>query len=545
MRLIRISDMKLVEFPYDPPPYGILSHTWGQPDDEVLFHDMESGPDLAKGKPAFPKVQHTCKLSEKEGLEYCWIDTCCIDKRSSAELQEAINSMYKWYEESKCCFVYLADVQISNSLDKVFEAEFRQARWFTRGWTLQELIAPAKVEFYNRDWKRIGSKISRLLELLHVITGIPKGVLSNIRNLLDLSVAERMSWASTRQTSRTEDTAYCLLGLFRINMPMLYGEGENAFIRLQQEILSKYEDESIFAWVNVNPHIEEDAGLLATHPSLFFRSAGIISNQTRNLGAPASMTGRGLHLSRNLLTIDHLLYILPLQCHFDGSAPTEEGLSTPSRHDIWNARLGLLVQQTWQGLWRRVGLGILAAIGHTYFRGSQSLYFPQETPPQPRIRAAYSELYDENFSSKPSELELITQVTQDVARSRPIGVESVYLFNVQFKVWMRIGWILMPRSTSAQTVFFIKGDEREEPTIRLVLSFYSSLTGQRIRAEAAYDDQSPEDVKKSSVYLTSNIVELGRARVGRIFFGDPASGLDTCSFLQVWDKKRPVPFRLG
>ena len=139
MHLIHVPTLKLVEYPYgDSPPYAILSHTWGSPEDEVLFEDMINGPEQAKRKPAFQKVDYTCAQARKEGLDYCWIDTCCIDKRSSAELQEAINSMFTWYQRATTCYAYLSDVT-----DALEDAQFENARWFTRGWTLQELLAPS------------------------------------------------------------------------------------------------------------------------------------------------------------------------------------------------------------------------------------------------------------------------------------------------------------------------------------------------------------------------------------------------------------------
>jgi len=170
---------------------------------------------------------------------------CCIDKTSSAELSEAINSMYEWYEKSDICYAYLEDVPASSPQPDV--DLFMGARWFTRGWTLQELIAPRAMEFYAQDWTEIGTKAS-LHSLLHKRTGINEALLLYKQTPSEYPIAQRMSWASERQTTRSEDRAYCLLGLFGVNMPLLYGEGSRAFLRLQEEILRRYEDYSIFLW---------------------------------------------------------------------------------------------------------------------------------------------------------------------------------------------------------------------------------------------------------------------------------------------------------
>jgi hypothetical protein len=173
-------------------------------------------------------------------------DTCCIDKSSSAELSEAINSMYAWYQRGVVCYAYLSDVQLWSTYqpedaDGAWVAENPEAvlqvmksRWWTRGWTLQELIAPPSVVFYaatSQGWSKIGTKGS-LIDLVAARTGIRDDILRGL-DVKKCSVAQRMSWASQRETTRTEDLAYCLLGIFGVNMPLLYGEGSKAFLRLQ------------------------------------------------------------------------------------------------------------------------------------------------------------------------------------------------------------------------------------------------------------------------------------------------------------------------
>jgi len=196
----------------------------------------------ARTKKGFSKVVETCRLAREQGLGYAWIDTCCIDKSSSAELTEAINSMFNWYKASAICFAFLSDLPALES--EVLENELRQCRWFTRGWTLQELIAPASVEFYDQGWQRRGTKKS-LQQELSAITGIDLEILEDSNLLSTIPVARRMSWASNRKTSRVEDRAYSLLGLFDVNVPLIYGEGPKAFIRLQEEIMKQSNDLSL------------------------------------------------------------------------------------------------------------------------------------------------------------------------------------------------------------------------------------------------------------------------------------------------------------
>ena len=221
------------------PRYAILSHTWGVDTEEVSFKDMIDGTCISK--PGYDKIRFCGEQAGRDDLQYFWIDTCCIDKSNSTELQEAINSMFRWYRNAVKCYVYLADVSRSalgadgkpNQLP--WESSFRKSRWFTRGWTLQELVAPASVEFFSKEGERLGNKKS-LERHIHEVTGIPVKALQG-SCLSDFSIPERMLWAETRDTTRKEDKAYSLLGIFNVHMPLIYGEGrENAFKRLQEEI---------------------------------------------------------------------------------------------------------------------------------------------------------------------------------------------------------------------------------------------------------------------------------------------------------------------
>ncbi|KXJ86819.1 hypothetical protein Micbo1qcDRAFT_108284, partial [Microdochium bolleyi] len=227
-------------------PYAILSHTWVD-GEEVTFHEFQ---DLERAKVTRPsgyaKIAKTCEfaLKEEPPLEYCWVDTCCIDKTSSAELTEAINSMFRWYKESAVCYAFLSDLEHWQGTK---QEDLEKCRWFTRGWTLQELIAPRVMAFFDKQWRFRGTK-RKLGTVLSNITGIPTRVLSDGEEVFGECIAKRMSWAARRQTTRAEDKAYCLLGIFGVYMPMIYGEGSQAFMRLQEELIKGNHDRSIFAW---------------------------------------------------------------------------------------------------------------------------------------------------------------------------------------------------------------------------------------------------------------------------------------------------------
>lgn len=192
------------------------------------------------------KVKGFCKVAREAGYRLAWNDACCIDKTSSAELSEAINSMFEWYRLSDMCYVYLADVSHGDRPPDR-RSEFRRSRWHKRGWTLQELIAPERVEFLTRDWRFLGTKTG-LAPTLERITGVNVSILTGRAALDSVGVARRISWAYQRETTRVEDRAYSLMGLFGVHMSATYGEGDNAFIRLQEEIIRTIPDQSLFAW---------------------------------------------------------------------------------------------------------------------------------------------------------------------------------------------------------------------------------------------------------------------------------------------------------
>jgi hypothetical protein len=231
-------DLSLTEFfESATPKYAILSHRWGA--EEVTFADLMNS--TAKDKAGYRKIQFCGEQARHDGLQYFWVDTCCIDKSSSNELAEAINSMFRWYQRAARCYVYLSDVSTlkrkasDTATECTWESAFRQSEWFTRGWTLQELLAPRSLEFFSQNGKRLGDK-GTLKRHIKEITGIPISALEGAP-LSQFSVEERLSWAESRQTTRGEDKAYSLLGIFGIHLPLIYGEGEaHAFKRLKKEI---------------------------------------------------------------------------------------------------------------------------------------------------------------------------------------------------------------------------------------------------------------------------------------------------------------------
>ncbi|KAJ4339413.1 hypothetical protein N0V95_007791 [Ascochyta clinopodiicola] len=226
------------------PPYAILSHTWdGQ---EVAFKDLENHKDIefvdAKLKGGYQKIFFCAEQAKRDGLNHFWVDTCCIDKANNTELSKAINSMFRWYQNARKCYVYLSDVE-NDTLKGDGESVFRRSRWFNRGWTLQELLAPHSVEFFSKDGARLGDKES-LKHLIHEITGIPVEALSG-SDLSEFDVAKRFSWVANRQTTEEEDGAYCLFGIFGVHLPLIYGEGkENALERLRSAAILKHKGRS-------------------------------------------------------------------------------------------------------------------------------------------------------------------------------------------------------------------------------------------------------------------------------------------------------------
>lgn len=300
MRLINVHSCEIREFHEGSiPRYAILSHTWGEAEDEVTFQDMarlhqsvstslvgSSLEDTAteiRRKPGLQKILFTCQQAKEDGLEWAWVDTCCIDKTSSAELDESITSMYRWYGQSTRCYAYLSDVPYGLVGD-LFASRLRASRWFTRGWTLQELVAPRQLTFFGQAWKRLCTR-STHSTLIHDITKVPeqllKGDLGNpFSDLCHYSAAQKMSWAAGRNCKKIEDVAYSLLGIFDIYMPLHYGEGSRAFLRLQEEIFRQTNDHSLFAWTGTAKdgllECQTADSIFASSPMNFINSGDIV-----------------------------------------------------------------------------------------------------------------------------------------------------------------------------------------------------------------------------------------------------------------------------
>lgn len=357
MRLINAKTLLLEEFWGGPAPsYAILSHRWEA--EEVSLRDWRKATKKGslssvhlKSQRGFRKISRFCEFALAKGHAYVWVDTCCIDKSSSAELQEAINSMFRWYKSAKCCYAYLFDWPAQS--DEGRKKLITDCEWFSRGWTLQELLAPVDVVYLDRKWKVCGSRTDFADEIL-AATGIRKANLSYApeTNPSELfwwvTIAERMMWASRRKTTRVEDRAYSLLGLFDIHMPMLYGEGEQAFRRFQEEIIKVEEDCSILAWRG----LPGDKGFapcgLAASPDYFFpHKLFITGNAGQFEQSPLTMIQRGLLvplLVRKDVNDPTLGYVV-LHSDLDSAAPstTTYSLVLPilfSKGDLYSFEVG-------------------------------------------------------------------------------------------------------------------------------------------------------------------------------------------------------------
>lgn len=349
MRLLNAKTLAIQEFIGEEespkfPRFAILSHTWGE--EECTLQNMQHPADVAQRK-GYQKIKYCCDQALQDGLEWAWVDTyvqlysncfqmlatpasadsprassCCIDKTSTAELSEAINSMFRWYRNAAVCYAYLADVENISQL--------ADSRWLTRGWTLQELVAPKDLRFYTTDWKCLGSKVDpQLLDALSGVTRIERSVLST-GQFEDVTVAKRMSWAAGRETTRVEDSAYCLLGIFDLNMPLLYGEGKKAFRRLQEEILKVSDDHTLFAWGLDDQLISWDKfhlefpdhrrlrPFLADSASEFTNGGKLVPLEGLQPDIPPIVTGNGLRIELPVLDRGTFTFAL-ISCTIRGS----------------------------------------------------------------------------------------------------------------------------------------------------------------------------------------------------------------------------------
>lgn len=376
MRFINTVTLELEEFyDYQIPEYAILSHRWLLVDQEVSYSDYVAG--RKRDAAGYVKILSLCQLAYRKGLAYCWIDTCCIDKSSSSELSEAVNSMYRYYQQARVCFAYLADISDIS--------ELASSVWFSRGWTLQELIAPTDVVFRNKDWDWIGTRYGLRQEIAS-ITGIDQALLDGEKGVDWYSNAQIMSWAAHRTTSRLEDEAYCLLGLFRVNMPLLYGEGGDAFRRLQEIIMTRMEDNSLFLWGHEASEHSDQIGhssILASSPRKFEGCNDIgrghssqrilfeVTNQGVMISLHRSYDRDGLdkliqmaeehHMTRGQVLNHPVGLTIPLGCYRrtspqDGEASKTwfvKGAEPWRKHMMKSYFLQLILES---GKWRRIGI---------------------------------------------------------------------------------------------------------------------------------------------------------------------------------------------
>ncbi|KAI1270805.1 heterokaryon incompatibility protein-domain-containing protein [Xylaria sp. FL0933] len=361
MRLLKTKRYALVEtndIPHPFPQYAILSHTWISPKDEITYQDFKQRKgdienDIFKQK-GWEKLKKYCDRAAKDGWDWAWMDTCCIDKTNPADTQEAINAMFRWYQNAGICYAYLEDVDVNQVLDRpgltdgnyaidldldtiagkdnvadpngfphmALKAFLIKAKWFTRGWTLQELLAPPYLVFVDRVWRRIGTRESWAEEIKKA-TKIEARHLTSFSptDFISCSIAMRLSWASGRETTVEEDETYSLLGLFGISLPLIYGEGRlRAFERLQRELITVYNDDSIFAW--------KASSTFSKHKKGHDPARGILASSIREFwdassvkcfglyGNSFSMTNRGLEINakRWKCKDDDTKYLIGLNC---------------------------------------------------------------------------------------------------------------------------------------------------------------------------------------------------------------------------------------
>ncbi|KAI1078590.1 hypothetical protein F5B20DRAFT_582218 [Whalleya microplaca] len=404
IRLIDTSTLRLT-FVAERLPYAILSHTW-ENGSEISFQEMiaigEDPHHPARKKSGYLKILKTCQTARSQGIPYAWVDTCCIDKTSSSELSEAINAMYHWYQDAQVCYTFLAD--FSSGCD--LESTLPTCRWFTRGWCLQELIAPKTLLFFDAGWNSIGSKAD-LTSLIWQITSIDREVLVDSNLLSSVPVARRMSWAAKRETTRKEDLAYCLLGIFDINMPMLYGEGHKAFLRLQEEIIKASNDLSIFA-IYKSPMRDDGyfddqpqsyCSLFATSPSNFEDCGELVHTRTDVRWNNAfALTNKGLYFRRAEMQVDvrRGLFCLPLNCKPSGCK------------SAW-----MYLRKVGPGLYARVDAGLNTHDdGESFTEVENDVYIIREITPQVQLQLEQAEEYAIKVQSRTHSLIKALQVMQ-------------------------------------------------------------------------------------------------------------------------------------
>ncbi|KIJ07196.1 hypothetical protein PAXINDRAFT_103062 [Paxillus involutus ATCC 200175] len=294
--------------------YATLSHRWG--DREPLHKDLQASTTHAlQPSSGVEKLLGFCAVARERGFRWAWSDTCCIDKTSSAELQESINSMFHWYRASGLTIVYLADVAVTE------EDVLKRSKWFRRGWTLQELLAPRAIQFYKSDWTSYifrpdgivatdnDKAIPEFAQLLSEAARVDVKYLTNFAPGTE-NVREKLRWVAHRATTKMEDMAYCLTGIFGVFIPVLYGEKEFAFSRLQEELLKRSNDTSLFDWVGEPSRLNS---CLASHPRCFHEPEWAPSDDMAAVAhGPIRKAIFGFsHLFRNLGIYRNMIFNVP------------------------------------------------------------------------------------------------------------------------------------------------------------------------------------------------------------------------------------------
>ena len=403
MRLLHVKELRFEEFfDSDIPRYAILSHRWGK--DEVSYQDFLAG--RKKDSEGYKKILACCEYvmhhvrdeeseeeeeEEEEGpsssVDWVWIDTCCIDKSSSAELTESINSMYRWYEKAVICYAYLKDVNGAEERNVTLN-RLRKSEWFSRGWTLQELLAPEELIFLDAEWIEIGDRQS-LSHIISQTTGIHQNYMIS-HFMPEIPVAVKMSWASGRVTSRMEDRAYSLLGIFDINMPLIYGEGEKAFQRLLLEILRNTDDESIFAW-DTPSSLNSGKYLLPLTPDGYGKQVAKDGGEFFGiLGVhrpPYTVTNKGLEMRVPAALINSNWVLLPLNCQH------------VSENGMRRAYAVVLQRSTYRDEWFRIrhshpgNIGVVH-ISETLYSVSRDLVWSRADLDKQKSEIIYVQLFD-------------------------------------------------------------------------------------------------------------------------------------------------------
>lgn len=348
MRLLNTVTLEFEELFGDrEPEYAILSHRWET--GEVSFEELHSP--KARKKKGYAKIYNFCDEVRSQGYNYAWVDTCCINQKNFTELTEAINSMFSWYKNSSTCVTYLSDFLLRSDLgQQQFESDLAKSQWFRRGWTLQELIAPAEIKFYDSKWRYFGTK-RNLARVISKITGISESLLQGKLDLNKFSCAQKMSWAANRQTTRPEDRTYSLLGLFGVSLPLIYdGNGSRAFKRLQEEIIKSSTDQSIFAWVQHGPSpfvegectiFDRRCSILAPSPDCFRFSSSIVTSKREVSDAPYSLTNTGLDITQPICKVissrDLVLLEVLLDCCYENNENSRVSIAVVGSKSVYKS----------------------------------------------------------------------------------------------------------------------------------------------------------------------------------------------------------------